>query len=135
MLKTGLSHGVALVPNPPKERYSCPVTGAHFEFKDVCSRLVLLAQKRNEDPKTSGHLKINKDFRASRVRKGMSKRLSQNVVDDHGDSTSNRNPVRDDNSCSSVEPRDAHGQPLVLEPIENDDDKTLRTDRRGQATV
>jgi hypothetical protein len=48
-LKTGLSHGVALVPNPPKERYSCPETGAHFEFHEVSRRLEILARKRNEE--------------------------------------------------------------------------------------
>jgi hypothetical protein len=39
MLKTGLSHGVAIVPNAPKQRYNCPDTGAHFEFYDMCTRL------------------------------------------------------------------------------------------------
>lgn len=64
MLKTGLSHGVALVPNPPKERYYCPKTGAHFEFTDVCKRLDTLARKRNEEYQLNGNgsLKINRDF-------------------------------------------------------------------------
>ena len=32
-------------------KYTCPVTGAHFEFKDICKRLnkVLLYRKRLEE--------------------------------------------------------------------------------------
>jgi len=64
MLKTGLSHGVALVPNPPKERYYCPNTGSHFEFFDLCKRLEILARKRNEENQLNGNgsLKINREF-------------------------------------------------------------------------
>lgn len=49
MLKTGLSHGVALVPNPPKERYYCPFTGAHFEFSDICEKLGVIALRRDDE--------------------------------------------------------------------------------------
>ena len=46
MLQTGLSHGVAIIPNAPKQRFSDPVTGAHFEFEDMCVRLEKLKKKR-----------------------------------------------------------------------------------------
>ena len=46
MLKTGLSHGVAIMPNAPKERYSDPDTGAHFDHIDMCQRLERMAKKR-----------------------------------------------------------------------------------------
>lgn len=49
MIKSGLSHGVALVPNPPKERYYCPVTGAHFEFLDICKKLDVIARRRDDE--------------------------------------------------------------------------------------
>ena len=39
MLQTGLSHGVAIIPNAPKQRYTDPDTGAHFAFGDMCERL------------------------------------------------------------------------------------------------
>jgi hypothetical protein len=35
MLAYDQNNGVALIPNPPKERYSCPYTGAHFEYKEI----------------------------------------------------------------------------------------------------
>ena len=55
MLKTGLSHGVAIVPNAPKQRYSDPVTGAHFEFEDMCQRLERLRKMRiREEMQSSG---------------------------------------------------------------------------------
>ena len=49
MLQTGLSHGVAIIPNAPKQRFSCPVTGAHFEFEEMCRRLELLKKKRFQE--------------------------------------------------------------------------------------
>lgn len=42
----GLSHGVAVIPNPPKERYLCDKTGAHFRFIDMCERLDVLFKVR-----------------------------------------------------------------------------------------
>ena len=64
MLQTGLSHGVAIIPNAPKQRYSDPVTGAHFEFKDMCVRLDKILKKRfQEEMQASTTRKsINKDF-------------------------------------------------------------------------
>lgn len=33
------------------QKYTCPITGAHFEFKDICRRLskVLAGRKRMEE--------------------------------------------------------------------------------------
>ena len=47
MLQTGLSHGVAIIPNAPKERYSDPANGAHFKFEDMCTRLDKILKKRS----------------------------------------------------------------------------------------
>ena len=46
MLQTGLSHGVAIIPAAPKERFSDPANGAHFEFADMCHRLEKIAKHR-----------------------------------------------------------------------------------------
>ena len=62
MLQTGLSHGVAIIPNAPKQRYSDPVTGAHFEFQDMCTRLEKQLKKRFLDEMQSNRKGINKDF-------------------------------------------------------------------------
>ena len=62
MLKTGLSHGVAIVPNAPKQRYNCPDTGAHFEFEDMCVRLEKLERLRFLEESKSKKQKIQKDF-------------------------------------------------------------------------
>ena len=34
---------------PSKDRYLCPRTGAHFEFKDVCKRIEKMHVKRKEE--------------------------------------------------------------------------------------
>ena len=39
MLKGFATEGVVLIPNNPKDRYNCPKTGAHFEFKYMCGRI------------------------------------------------------------------------------------------------
>ena len=39
MLKGFATDGVVLIPNNSKERYNCPTTGAHFEFKYMCRRV------------------------------------------------------------------------------------------------
>ena len=62
MLKTGLSHGVAIMPNAPKERYSDPVTGAHFEYLDMCARLERMAKKRYLENVRTEKKVLNKDF-------------------------------------------------------------------------
>ena len=46
MLQMGLSHGVAVIPNPPKQRYTCPLTGAHFKFDEMCTRIEALMRER-----------------------------------------------------------------------------------------
>ena len=55
MLQTGLSHGVALVPAAPKERYSDPLTGAHFEFLDMCRRIDKISKTRFVDGTLKGN--------------------------------------------------------------------------------
>ena len=62
MLKTGLSHGIAIMPAAPKTRYSEPKTGAHFEFKDVCDRIEAMAKKRAIEYSLNENKVINKDF-------------------------------------------------------------------------
>lgn len=62
MLKTGLSHGVAIVPNAPKQRYNCPDTGAHFEFSEMCTRLEKLERLRFLEESRSKKKTIHKDF-------------------------------------------------------------------------
>lgn len=57
-----MSHGVAIIPNAPKQRYSDPATGAHFEFEDMCMRLEKLKKKRFLDEMQSTRKGINKDF-------------------------------------------------------------------------
>ena len=53
MLAYYQNHGVALIPNPPKERYSCPYTGAHFEYKEIYQKLEKIAKLRIEEYKKS----------------------------------------------------------------------------------
>ena len=65
MLQTGLSHGVAIVPNAPKQRFSDPATGAHFEFDDMCGRLEKLKKKRFQEEMQSSRKSLNKDFKAA----------------------------------------------------------------------
>lgn len=62
MLQTGLSHGVAIIPNAPKQRYTDPATGAHFEFEDMCDRLEKLLKRRFIDEMQSKSKALNKDF-------------------------------------------------------------------------
>ena len=62
MLQTGLSHGVAIMPNAPKERYSCPETGAHFEYFDMCARLERMRKRRNIEMQRTEKKVLNKDF-------------------------------------------------------------------------
>lgn len=53
-------------PLPSKDRYFCPVTGAHFEWTDMCKRLVALAKQRIFDPKdisSNGGKRLNKELK------------------------------------------------------------------------
>ena len=62
MLKTGLSHGVAIMPNAPKERFSDPDNGAHFDFGDMCHRLEKMAKRRYIEQCKKEKKVLNKDF-------------------------------------------------------------------------
>lgn len=63
MLRTGLSHGVAVIPKDPKYRYTCPKTGAHFSFDTMCSLLETMERKRALIYGLSSNLRyLNKDF-------------------------------------------------------------------------
>ena len=63
MLQTGLSHGVAIIPNAPKQRYTDPATGAHFAFDDMCERLEKVMKKQFMDEMSSQNKKgLNKEF-------------------------------------------------------------------------
>ena len=62
MLQTGLSHGVAIMPNAPKERFSDPNNGAHFDFYDMCSRLEKMAKRRYIEQCKKEKKVLNKDF-------------------------------------------------------------------------
>ena len=39
-----------------EDRYTCPVTGAHFEFTDMCKRLTSVRNKRAQYEKKIGDL-------------------------------------------------------------------------------
>jgi hypothetical protein len=62
MLKTGLSHGIAIMPAAPKTRYTDPKTGAHFDFGDISERIEAMAKKRAIKYSLSDTKVINKDF-------------------------------------------------------------------------
>ena len=79
MLQTGLSHGVAIIPNAPKQRYSDPETGAHFEFEDMCTRLEKLKKKRFLDEMQSTRKGINKDFMKTGELKPTTQALEKNL--------------------------------------------------------
>ena len=62
MLKQTNGGEIALEPNPPKERYNCPITGAHFNFKDIVTRLEKVVRERYNENLKSGNRKINQNF-------------------------------------------------------------------------
>ena len=63
MLKSGLTHGVAVIPNAPKQRYTDPLTGAHFDFEDMCQRIDRIQKARFvEDLAAQKKKGIQKDF-------------------------------------------------------------------------
>jgi hypothetical protein len=45
-IKSIFNQGLKLGPNVNKDRYICPITGAHFEWRDMCKRLEPIAQQR-----------------------------------------------------------------------------------------
>ena len=40
------SKGIILGPTINKDRYICPVTGAHFEWRDMCKRIQIAEKQR-----------------------------------------------------------------------------------------
>ena len=43
--------GIVLGPTINKDRYICPDTGAHFEWRDMCIRIQKAEKQRMFDPK------------------------------------------------------------------------------------
>jgi len=43
--------GIKLGPTINKDRYICPNTGAHFEWRDMCKRIDVMAKERLFDPR------------------------------------------------------------------------------------
>jgi len=83
MLQTGLSHGVAVIPNAPKQRFTDPVTGAHFQFEDMCQRLEKVMKKRFAEQMQSSQVVINKEFMKNKgetLAKGPEEVLEENVL-------------------------------------------------------
>lgn len=60
------SKGVILGPTINQNRYICPSTGAHFEFRDMYRRLEVVRQKREFDPQNvhNTHKQLNKEVLA-----------------------------------------------------------------------
>ena len=56
--------GVILGPTINKDRYICPVTGAHFEHRDMCRRMDVMSRQRALVYKenTQQSKKLNKDL-------------------------------------------------------------------------
>ena len=50
------------MPNAPKDRYSCPETGAHFEYFDMCARLERMRKRRNIEMQRTEKKVLNKEF-------------------------------------------------------------------------
>ena len=47
-LKQTAGGEIALEPASPKERFSCPITGAHFKHTDIVARLYPLERAQKE---------------------------------------------------------------------------------------
>lgn len=62
MLKSGLTHGVAVIPDAPKERYIDPLTGAHFKFPEICIKIETMERKRAIKYGLEGTKTLSKDF-------------------------------------------------------------------------
>ena len=48
-LKKTANGEVCLEPVPPKERYNCPRTGAHFKFTDIVAMLEKIKVERDKE--------------------------------------------------------------------------------------
>ena len=46
-MKDAWANGKKMGPNMDKKKYTCPVTGAHFEFVDMCERVFYLKKVRD----------------------------------------------------------------------------------------
>lgn len=68
MLRQTAGGEIALEPNPPKDRYTCPTTGAHFNFKDIANRLEKVVKDRYNEGLKSGNQKINHSFAADQLK-------------------------------------------------------------------
>ena len=58
--------GIILGPTINKDRYICPVTGAHFEFRDMSRRIEAMAKQRVIEygrDVASGHKQLNKELK------------------------------------------------------------------------
>mmetsp|Transcript_25433 Transcript_25433/g.31809 ORF Transcript_25433/g.31809 Transcript_25433/m.31809 type:complete len:99 (+) Transcript_25433:18-314(+) len=90
MLQTGLSHGVAIIPNAPKQRFNDPDTGAHFEFEDMCERLEKVLKKRFIEEMQSNKKGLNKNFMKETrngdplVRKEANSKTNEEVLQENG---------------------------------------------------
>jgi hypothetical protein len=47
------NQGIKLGPVINKDRYICPITGAHFEWRDMCVRIEKALKNRMLDPRLS----------------------------------------------------------------------------------
>ena len=66
-IQDAFDQGIKLGPSINKDRYICPDTGAHFEFKDMCRRINIIARQRPMDPRDTGPIsgagkRLNKDI-------------------------------------------------------------------------
>ena len=134
MLKTGLSHGVAVVPNPPKERYNCPKTGAHFEFNELCRRVERLKKLREDELNRTGERHLKKDLKGVGVRQGTSKRLDQII--ERGVAEENKSVTTYHDDTDSVEGvviqnRDSKAQ--SVERQSNSKDIVVAAPTKGEA--
>ena len=48
------NQGIKLGPAINKDRYICPNTGAHFEWRDMCRRIEVAGKQRLFDPRDVG---------------------------------------------------------------------------------
>jgi len=75
--------GVILGPTINRDRYICPATGAHFEFRDMYRRLETVQRKREFDPSLQniGTRQLNKDVLADQqaVQEAFKKKKQQDA--------------------------------------------------------
>ena len=62
--------GIILGPTINKDRYICPHTGAHFEFRDMCRRIDVMFKQRQVQygrDIASGNMTLNKELKNQQV--------------------------------------------------------------------